>query len=166
MAITITEKHIYNYISLLISDIKASIEEDANDNYITQIFGSNTVMGDYKITEEALSLFGENEDPFVFRFGYNLNPENLDKPIVMIIMPEENESNNSLGGIDSNSDGVYGSGFVEVKDKNFDTRFALMIVSQNMDLTILLYRIIQGMFVLYQDELELLGLNILKYSGN
>ena len=159
MANVIPEILIYNYLGFTIDTVKASVLANPADNLITKMFGTS-LLGDYDIPKEAIKFFSKEGNLIDKRFGFNIAAkDSFAKPLMLITMPNEQETDSRLSGHETVEGG---------KDeivKVFSTKFNVFIVSNNADVVIMLYRVFQALFMYFQDEMEVEGMLQMSFNG-
>lgn len=165
----IPEYIINYYLEQIRLVVKMSIINDTSvektNNYIHDIFG-DIYIKDFKIKKEALALF-EKDKSFDIKIGFNIGSAELKKPLVMILMPSEEESIRIIGEVDQTereTNTVLEKNELE-RVKYFKTRYHLMIIHQNADVVVSVYRVLQSMFMLYSDEMIQSGFIDLTIGG-
>jgi len=169
----IPEYFIYTFLERLVTDIRTSIEADTtsdkSENYIHEIFG-NVTIGKFNPKREAINLFTtsdddtKDDDAFKVRIGFSTEGADLNKPLILIMMPNENQTMKEIGEIGESEEFGNTDGFVYSR-KSYDSKYSLMIVAMNADRVVMLYRVIQSMFMIYQTELEHYGLINMNIEG-
>jgi len=132
------------------------------NNLLMDSLGRFHRTGEFDLLREAQTLFLKT-DPIKVKFGMNI--ATADFPCVHIILPQEEQTNQSLGASPDSFEDTDG-GVAEVDESYFRVRYSLMILAANADLVILIYQVLKYMFLRYLIVLELDGFETIKIGGN
>jgi hypothetical protein len=123
-------------------------------------------MQDYNYYKQAIAILNRNDEnvrKLNFNIGYNM--QRMAVPTIHILMPSDNKGRtDSIGHSEreflQSEDKLY----IEKTRSNSSTYY-LMITSDNSSEVMIVYYWLKAMFLLFHEELELLGLRNLNHSG-
>lgn len=171
----IPEVIIYNTIMsfqrMMLLDYSAAVNKD--DSILAQLFkkddnGNDIMMSNYNYYKQAIAILTrdvENSRLLQVNLGYNMQTQGV--PTINILMPNENK-----GMIDTigHSEDVTiindqtGETVIE-KTRSNAAIYYLMITSDNSSEVMIVYYWLKAMFLLFHENIELLGLRNMSHTG-
>lgn len=156
---------------MILIDYNAAVNKE--DSILAQLFkkddnNNDIIMSNYNYYKQAIAILTRNEENsrlIQFNLGYNMQTNGV--PNVHILMPNENR-----GRIDTigHSEDVTiinsqtGETRIE-KTRSNSSMYYLMITSDNSSEVMIIYYWLKAMFLLFHENLELLGLKNLSHAG-
>lgn len=168
----IPEVILYNTINTFLNlvSLDYSIAVDKKDSIIGQMFDLDDnerriLMQDFDYYKQASSILTRDEENtrrLHFNIGYNM--QRVTMPTIHILMPSENKGRiDSIGHSEKRE--IVGE-FMEIeKSRSNSSTYYLMITSDNSSEVMIIYYWLKSMFLIFHEELELLGLRNMNHSG-
>jgi hypothetical protein len=171
----IPEVIIYNTIMsfqrMMLLDYAAAVNKD--DSILAQLFkkddnGNDIMMSNYNYYKQATAILTrdvENSRLLQINLGYNMQTQGV--PTINILMPNENKGMIDTIGhsedvtIISNQTGET----VIEKTRSNASIYYLMITSDNSSEVMIVYYWLKAMFLLFHENIELLGLRNMSHTG-
>ena len=170
----IPEVIIYNTLSSFQKIISSDYESKSNkdDSILAKLFknddnGNRIIMSDYDYYKQAVAILNrtdESQRKLHFNIGYNM--QRVSVPTIHILMPNENKGRiDTVGHSEETSLNEAGDIANIQKTRSNSSTYYLMITSDNSSEVMIIYYWLKAMFLLFHENLELLGLMNLNHSG-
>lgn len=175
MAILIPEIEIHNTLKAVLTLIRLDFEQRSNeqDTILYKLLGANKLQR-YELFEQAKTVFLVKEDnPRFLDVQMFFNMKRASIPTIHITLPSENPGQDGLG-IDEGFQGYdespgIGDGDLDQTAPNytrrFDTKYNLIITSDNTNEVILIYHLLRAILIPVFDHFNQLGIENCKLSG-
>lgn len=168
----IPEVILYNTINTFLNVVHLDYIQATNkaDSIIGQMFNFDDndrriIMQDFDYYKQASTILTRDEESvrkLHFNIGYNM--QRMSAPTVHILMPSENKGR--IDTIGHSEDREMVGNFMQIeKTRSNASTYYLMITSDNSSEVMIVYYWLKSMFLLFHEELELLGLRNLNHSG-
>lgn len=168
----VPEVILYNTINTFLNIVHLDYIQASNklDSIIGQMFDFDDndrriIMQDFDYYKQASSILSRNEEntrKLHFNIGYNM--QRMSMPTVHILMPNENRGRIDTIGHSEKRE-IIGDFMQIEKTRSNSSTYYLMITSDNSSEVMIVYYWLKSMFLLFHEELELLGLRNLNHSG-
>lgn len=125
----------------------------------------------YKYYEQAVAIFcNPVDDPRHLKIDMTYNAKIDTPPTVFLSLSQDTMSDNNIGiehqqgGYFLNSQNIP-TEYTFTKTRRFDSSIGIYIYSDNSNETMLIYSVLRSLLITLSDQLSLLGLHNLSYSG-
>jgi len=128
--------------------------------------GDKISMDNFNYYKSAIAFFVRDiENPRMMNIGMGYNGKTNGVPFLHILMPTDSQG---AGYIGDDYRAKYDSDTQQIslsKERRYESVYYIMCTSDNSGEVVLMYTWLKAMFSLFDDQLELAGLNNVSFSG-